>query len=335
MKLSSPCLVLALLALLLTSCEVTTTNENISLQSYSAYRLCTLARQYEPNHPSARYYLKEAKRRGHSCSTGTSTRSATRSSTTSSRSSSSPSLAGLDANRVCSMATVSGYGGARKWDPNSTYSRHVAEAKRRGLSCDVGTSTRSATRSSTTSAPSRSPSRSSSAAQSSGNFTFCFDPSQTLAYRTEKPSCDTNDLEITSAEYDRRKGSGSSNSSRSTSSSTPARTPAPPRFTGNSNWGVFGGSEPSIPVAQALAVCRADARSAASRAERNYRDDNTRVNCRRNWSGGMDCSQSNSATGKGAWIANLANGIAEASQGKQASDRSMKSCMAREGYTKR
>ena len=69
--------------------------------------------------------------------------------------------------------------------------------------------------------------------------------------------------------------------------------------------------------------------------ERNYRDDNTRVNCRRNWSGGVDCRQSNSATGKGAWIANLANGIAKADQGKQASDRSLKSCMAREGYTKR
>ena len=177
-----------------------------------------------------------------------------------------------------------------KWDTSSKYSGHVREAKRRGLSCGVGTSTRSATRSSTTSAPSRSR----SVSQSSGNFTFCFDPSQTLAYRTEKPSCDTNDLEITSAEYDRRKGGGSSNSSRSTSYSTPARTPAPPRFTGNSNWGVFGGSEPSIPVAQALSVCRGEARSAASRAERNYRDDNTRVNCRRNWSGGVDCRQSNS-----------------------------------------
>ena len=268
-----------------------------------------------------------------SCGADSPKQSATRSTSASSRSSSSSSLANLNATRLCSMATVSG--NPRRWDPNSTYSRHVAEAKRRGLSCNVGTSTRTATRSSTTSAPSRSTSRSRSAAQSSGNFTFCYDPSQTLAYRTEKPSCDTNDLEITSAEYDRRKGSGSSNSSRSTSSSTPARAPAPPRFTGNSNWGVFGGSEPSIPVAQALAVCRADARSAASRAERNYRDDNTRVNCRRNWSGGMDCSQSNSATGKGAWIANLANGIAEASQGKQASDRSLKSCMAREGYTKR
>ena len=183
------------------------------------------------------------------------------------------------------------YPNARVW---------LNEAKRRGDSCGTSTSTRSAARSSTTSAPSRPTSRSDSVTQSSGDFTFCFDPFQKPAYRTEEQSCDTNDLEITSAEYDRRRGGGSSNSSRSTSSSTSSRAPAQPRFTGNSNWGVFRSSESSIPVAQALAVCQADARSAASRAERNYRDDNTRVNCRRNWSGGVDCSQSNSATGKSA-----------------------------------
>jgi hypothetical protein len=101
---------------------------------------------------------------------------------------------------------------------------------------------------------------------------------------------------------------------------------------GTSTWRTFSGSKPSIPLEQALAVCRSEARSAASGAERNYRDDNTRVSCRRNWSGGVDCSQSNSATGKGAWAANLAQGLAEKSKGNKASSSALKACMAREGY---
>ena len=207
MKLFSPFLVLALFALVLASCE-TTTISGSRIFGLSDDQVCGLATDKYGNWDTTPFYAKhvaEARRRGLSCNGSTSTRSVARSTTTSAspRKAPAPSRRAPNSNSgdvsihaddslICLMAT--GVYPSQK---------HVAEARRRGLSCNGSTSTRSVARSTTTSTPSRS--RPSSVVQSSGNITFCYDPSQTLAYRTEKPSCDTNDFEITSTEYDRRR----------------------------------------------------------------------------------------------------------------------------------
>jgi hypothetical protein len=203
--------------------------------------------------------------------------------------------------------------------------KHVAEARRRGLSCNGSTSTRSVARSTTTSTPSRS--RPSSVVQSSGNITFCYDPSQTLAYRTEKPSCDTNDFEITSAEYDRRRGGKSNNTL--TTTSRPAAPPPPPRNTGNAQWGVYAGSTPPVPVSQALAICGSEARMAGLEAGRRSAERNEAVNCRTDYAGGYSCKRGSSGGGALAgFFEGLSKGLAES----RAEKSTLQRCMATYSY---
>ena len=107
-------------------------SSNNTLSYLSTDKLCNYATRYGQWETDYAYskFVQEAKRRGLSCGVGGSTQTA------SSSSSSNNTLSYLSTDKLCNYATRYG-----QWETDYAYSKFVQEAKRRGLTCGVGSST--------------------------------------------------------------------------------------------------------------------------------------------------------------------------------------------------
>ena len=105
-------------------------SSSTSLFSLTDKTVCSKLDVYQKGSSTYTKYFKEAKRRGLSCGVGGSTQTA------SSSSSSNNTLSYLSTDKLCNYATRYG-----QWETDYAYSKFVQEAKRRGLTCGVGSST--------------------------------------------------------------------------------------------------------------------------------------------------------------------------------------------------